>query len=144
MFGFAVQMIIGGKKIIQKTIKVKSYGKELILDIHNCNPKVFQRDSVEYFLKYLCDEIDMERCDLHFWDYQDEPEEYKNAPDHLKGISCIQFITTSNITIHTLDVLKKVFLNVFSCKDFDSDRVVEISLKFFNGTIKNKTEIIRE
>jgi len=95
---------------------MQMYGKELILDIHECNINMFTREKLCEFFEILCDKIDMERCDLYFWDYDDCPEEYKKASDHLKGRSAIQFISTSNITVHTLDVLKKVFINIFSCK----------------------------
>ena len=40
---------------------------------------------------------------------------------------------TSNIVIHTLDILKAVYLNVFSCKEFDGKIVKEFSEKWFNG-----------
>lgn len=120
------------------------YGKELILDIHNCFPKRFNRDTIELFFENVCRDIDMERCDLHFWDYEDcDPEEYNSAPDHLKGISAVQFISTSNITIHTLDILRKVFINVFSCKFFDSQKVGILAERFFEGEIVNQLEITR-
>lgn len=112
------------------------YGKELILDIHNCDSSTFNRNSIEKYFIELCKLIDMQREDLHFWDYYGEPRwEYNRAPDHLKGTSAIQFIKTSNITIHTLDILKKVFINIFSCKDFDSIKAAKFSEKWFGGKI---------
>jgi len=111
------------------------YGKELILDLHNCDPSTFTRKSLRKYFKELCKLIDMQRCDLHFWDYQNDPEGYEKAEDHLKGISAIQFITTSNITIHTLDVLKKVFINIFSCKDFSEEDTVIFTAKFFGADV---------
>ena len=121
---------------------MKTYGKELILDLHECNPKRFTRSSISSFLTILCGKIDMEACDLYFWDYRGYADDYKMAPAHLKGTSAIQFISTSNITIHTLDVLRKVFLNIFSCKDFDIDIVVLFAEKHFGGKIVTK-EIIK-
>lgn len=82
---------------------MKAYGKELIADLHDCDPKFFTKVAFEIFLKELCGLIDMEREDLHFWDY----EAYMEAPDHLQGISLVQFIKTSNITIHSPDKLRK-------------------------------------
>lgn len=113
-----------------------AYGKELILDLHNCDVSKFNREDIEAYLVELCDDIiDMEREDLHWWDYADEPEEYEKAPAHLKGTSCVQFIKTSNITIHTLDSLGIIYLNIFSCKEFDSDKVVDFTLKRFKGEL---------
>lgn len=110
---------------------MNSYGKEVVIDLVNCNPDTFTRESIEGYCIKLCELIDMERCDLHFWELT--PEEYEKAPDHLKGISAVQFIKTSNITIHTLDILRRVFLNVFSCKDFDLNTVVDFSVEWFGG-----------
>ncbi len=131
------------KQVIKKSAVTKPYGTELILDLHSCNNAKFSRVSLKKFLVRICQEIKMERCDLHFWDYQDRPDEYASAPDHLKGVSCIQFISTSNITIHTLDVLDKVFLNIFSCKNFDVEAAATFSASYFEGKIATKTTVER-
>ena len=121
----------------------KIYGKELILDIHDCEALPCNRNFLKKYFKELCDLIGMKREDLHFWDYKDAQEEYDNAPDHLKGISAIQFIKTSNITIHTLDVLRKTYINIFSCKGFDEDVVMAFSSDWFEGQIASKTMLER-
>jgi S-adenosylmethionine/arginine decarboxylase-like enzyme len=119
------------------------YGKELILDLHECNSITFTRKEIAEFMIKLCNLISMERCTLHFWDYENQPEEYKLAEDHLKGTSAIQFITTSNITIHTLDVLDKVFINIFTCKDFDPIIASEFCASWFGGIIAQRKVIDR-
>ncbi len=120
------------------------YGKELILDIHNCNVAKFNRKDIEAYLVELCDEvIDMERADLHWWDYEDEPEEYAKAPAHLKGISCVQFIMTSTIVIHSLEDLGKIFIDIFSCKNFSIEDVEKFTSEFFKGKIVNKMAMDR-
>jgi len=120
------------------------YGKELILDIHDCEGKTFNRDDIERYFIALCEKIKMTRADLHFWDYEGCEEERKIDPDHLVGTSAVQFIQTSNITIHCLDKLRKVFVNIFSCKDFNSREATEFTQKYFKGTIFKSTEIVRE
>lgn len=120
------------------------YGKEVIIDLHECNIKKFNRKELRKYFKELCNLIDMERCDLYFWDYVGVPQEEIDAePDHLVGTSAVQFIKTSNIVIHTLDRLGKVFLNIFSCKDYNSNVVIEFSKNFFGGKIINITEVER-
>jgi len=121
---------------------MNNYGKELILDITECEV-TFTRDLIRRFFIDLCKRMDMKRADLHFWDYTGHPEEYENAPDHLKGISAIQFITTSNITIHTLDVSKQAMINIFSCKDFLYEDVTIFCARFFDGCIHNRYVIDR-
>ena len=110
-----------------------TYGKELILDIHDCDVKTFTRASIEKYCKELCKLINMARCDFYFWDFEDDPEGYAKAPDHIKGISAIQFITTSNITIHSLDELKRIYINIFSCKHFDGITARDFTKTWFHG-----------
>lgn len=120
-----------------------SYGKELILDIHECDPQTFTRDSIEDYFEEVCDLIDMERCELYWWDdYGNPPDEQETEP-HLKGTSAVQFIITSNITIHTLDLMKSVYLNIFSCKDFDPVIAKQFSEEWFKGKTVNEHIIDR-
>lgn len=114
---------------------MKHYGKELILDIHNCNPSTFNRKSIRNFFKELCELIEMERCKLCWWDDYGVPPEEQETEPHIKGTTAVQFIKTSNIIIHTLDLMKNVYLNIFSCKDFDANTVKRFSEKWFEGKI---------
>ena len=123
---------------------MKDYGKELILDLHHCNPKKFTRSELEKFFQELCIAIDMKRCELVWWDDHGLPPEECQTEPHLKGISAVQFIMTSNITIHTLELLGNVYLNIFSCKDFDSEKAAEFSQAFFEGKVVGATTIARK
>ncbi|MCK5020573.1 MAG: S-adenosylmethionine decarboxylase [Candidatus Peribacteraceae bacterium] len=119
------------------------FGLEYILDLKSCSTEKFNREGLTQYFEELCDLIDMERCDLHFWDYEGFPEEKAAAPLHLDGTSAIQFIKTSNITIHTLDKVGEIYLNIFSCKSFDDKKVREFTAKFFRGFAQNETVIYR-
>jgi len=120
-----------------------NYGKEVILDLHNCDVKKFNRKDIEEFFIEICDLIDMQRCALHWWDDVGVPKERQETEPHLKGTSAVQFISTSDIVIHTLDLLENVYLNIFSCKDFDSNIVKDFAQKYFDGKIVSFYEIIR-
>ena len=125
------------------SILMEPYGKELILDIHNCDTSTFTRKSIRDFFKKLCDLIDMERCKLAWWDDYGVPPEEQETESHLKGTSAIQFIETSNITIHTLDLMENVYLNIFACKDFNTDIVKSFSEEWFKGKTVNSFVIGR-
>jgi len=114
---------------------MSDYGKELILDLHNCNSGLFTRKNIRKYFKKICNLIDMERGKLCWWDDLYTPEEEKETEPYLVGTSAVQFIKTSNITIHTLDILKKVYINVFSCKDFDENNVIQFSEEWFEGDV---------
>lgn len=111
------------------------YGKELILDMHDCDPDSFNRIQIKEFFDVLCKRIGMEPCDFHWWDDLETPEDEKETEPHLVGTSAIQFIKTSNIVIHTLDLMKRVYLNIFSCKDFDAEVIKNTALEYFGGEI---------
>ena len=85
----------------------------------------------------------MKREDLRFWDYRDMPREYDRAPDHLKGTTAVQFISTSALVIHTLDVTGQAFLDLFSCKAFDHDLAAKITAEFFGGKINAQHSLTR-
>jgi len=120
------------------------YRKELILDLVHCNPVLFTRKVIRVYFKKVCILIDMERGKLCWWDDLYTPEEEKETEPHLVGTSAVQFIRTSNITIHTLDILKRVYINIFSCKDFDEKVAIAFSKDWFQGDIKSKKIIRRK
>lgn len=119
------------------------FGHEVIIDMHNCKAAPFCRKSIAAFCANLCSEIKMERGPLHFWDYESDPKAYAKAPPHLKGISAVQFIMTGNIIIYTLDDLRHVYFNIFSCKSFDRDIVCALVVLWTKGTMVTFEEIIR-
>lgn len=112
---------------------MKPYGYELILDLHDCDPETFNRASIEKYFEKLCKQIKMIRCDLHFWDDVDVPPEEQQTSPHTKGTSAVQFILTSTIVIHTLDLMGAVYINIFSCKEFDKDKAEAFSKEWFKA-----------
>ncbi len=118
------------------------YGKELIIDLHNCDSARFTRKSIRNYFKKICNLIDMKREKLCWWDDLYTPEKEKETESHLVGTSAVQFIKTSNIVIHTLDILKVVYINIFSCKEFNEEIVIQFSQEWFKGEVVNK-KIIR-
>ena len=118
----------------QANAEVSPYGIELILDLHECDTSRFNRSAIEEFFTELCVRIDMDRCDLHFWDDVGVPEEEQQTNPKTKGTSAVQFILTSTIVIHTLDLMKAAYVNIFSCKEFDTDEAAEFTAKWFGST----------
>lgn len=119
------------------------YGKEVILDLHNCDSNRFTRHSIERYFIEMCELIDMERCDLHFWDDVGVPKEEKQTDPKTKGTSAVQFILASTIVIHTLDLLRAAYINIFSCEEFDHDQVSQFTAKWFVSTEWTMRVVIR-
>lgn len=122
---------------------MKNYGKELIIDLHNCDVSKFNRKSLRKYFKDLCALIEMQPAKLVFWDDVGVPEEEKQIQPHTKGTSAVQFILTSNITVHTLDLLGNVYVNIFSCKEFNSDFARNFTVFYFEGNLKQSRVINR-
>ncbi len=123
---------------------MNDYGKEVIIDLHNCDRTTFTRKSIRAYFKKLCSIIDMERGPIHWWDDLHTPEAEKETEPHLVGTSAVQFIKTSNVTIHTLDLLDRVYLNIFSCKDFNANLAENFSEAWFKGRIVSSGVIGRK
>jgi S-adenosylmethionine/arginine decarboxylase-like enzyme len=50
---------------------------------------------------------------------------------------------TSSIVIHTLDILKTVYVNIFSCKDFDPDLAAAFTRDWFEAATCEPTFLTR-
>ena len=110
-----------------------SYGKELIMDLHGCDVSTFKRARLDSYFEKLCRAIDMQKCERYWWDDVGVPEEEKQTSPHTKGTSAVQFILTSTIVVHTLDDLKAVYVNIFSCKPFDKAVAEQITKDWFGA-----------
>ena len=119
------------------------YGFELVLDLHGCEAELFNRDHIDKFFTDLCALIEMEKCEVHFWDDVGVSVEEQQTLPHTKGTSAVCFILTSTIVIHTLDILGAVYVNIFSCKPFDPDVAAEFTAERFKAVSSQKTFIER-
>lgn len=110
---------------------MKPYGQELILDLHQCSNATMSVD-IEGFCEELVELVDMQAEDFHIW--VSDPGDEKNPK--IFGISALQFILTSNITVHVLPLLQggSVYLNLFSCKEFNSDIATKFVEHYFEAT----------
>ncbi len=114
-----------------------NYGLELIMDLKGCDLSDLSREKLKRFFVELCDLIKMVRHgDPFYW------EDTSDIP-HLQGISGFQFIETSNVVCHPLPILKAVYLNIFSCKEFDTDEALKFCKDFWGATSENHTVITR-
>lgn len=119
------------------------YGKELILDLRGCDPGTMNRKTIGAFMEQACIAMDVEACDLHFWDDEGvAPEECQTDPKK-RGTTAVQFLLASNITVHALDLRREVYLNAFSCEAFDEHPIVDLALRSFGGHVVWQHAVIR-
>lgn len=118
--------------------KEGTYGFELIVDLKNCDVSKFTRAELERFCIEVCKLTKMRRADLHFWDFEGQEEQYNiyaEKAQHLCGTSLCQFISTSNIVLHSLDIWGKCYINLFTCKPFNHEEALEFIRKYFSGEV---------
>jgi len=103
----------------------QNWGQHLILDMGGCNGNIALKESIRAFVAELVDAIDMVAYG--------EPiiEHFATHSQEAAGYSLVQLIETSAISAHFSDHNRDVYLDVFSCKSFDSNRVVQVVDKYF-------------
>jgi len=114
-----------------------NYGLEMIIDLKGCNLSVLNRAKLQRFFVELCDLIKMKRHgDPVFW------EDTSDIP-HLRGVSGFQFIETSNVVCHPLPMLNAVYINIFSCKEFNTNKALKFCKEYWSATSEVHTVIAR-
>ena len=102
------------------------WGYHLTLDCANCDRELIKSvDNVRDFVKELLVRIDMQPIgDTHV--------EYTAAefPDKA-GLTAVQIIVTSTIVAHFIDSTGDLYLDVFSCKQFDIETVMDTVNEYF-------------
>jgi S-adenosylmethionine/arginine decarboxylase-like enzyme len=105
---------------------LRTWGKHLVLDAGGCSPKMIGCPIViGNFTKDLVRRIDMVA-------YGD-PQIVMFGTGNKKGYTLIQLIETSNIAAHFVEENNTMYLDVFSCKDFDPAIVKETVREYFDA-----------
>lgn len=105
---------------------LRTWGKHLILDAAGCSPKMIGCSTViTSFAKDLVKRIDMVPYG--------NPQVVMFGSGNKKGYTLVQLIETSNITAHFVEENNSMYLDVFSCKDFDPDLVKEAVYEYFDA-----------
>jgi S-adenosylmethionine/arginine decarboxylase-like enzyme len=102
------------------------YGKHVLLGASGCNARLRDIEAIRQFVQELVRRIDMVA-------YGDTIVARFGAGAEI-GISAVQLIETSAITIHTNDAAGDLYLDVFSCKDFDAEDVTAVVRDWFAPT----------
>jgi S-adenosylmethionine/arginine decarboxylase-like enzyme len=111
------------------------YGRHLVASAHGCNAALLDKEAIVRFLKEMTARIDM----VAFG----EPFVERFGGGIEVGISGVQLIETSAITLHTNDGARDLYLDVFSCKDFSADAALAVVREYFAPTSIHKQELLR-
>ncbi len=108
---------------------VRYYGKHLIVTARGCNKNIQDKNKIADFMTSLVDRIDM----VAFGD----PIVERFGGGIEIGISAVQLIETSAIVIHTNDQARDMYLDVFSCKTFLEQDVLDFVQQTFDPSTAN-------
>lgn len=101
------------------------WGKHLIVDAARCVPSSIRSQRIIHdFAKTLVKRIQMVPYG--------EPQIVMFGSGNKKGYTLVQLIETSNITAHFVEETDDMYLDVFSCKDFDEHTVVGLIAEYFD------------
>ena len=98
------------------------------IDVYDCNPETIRdADKIKQFVAELCEIIEMKRFGetvvVHF-----------GEDERVAGYSMTQLVETSLISAHFANQSNTAYLDVFSCKTYDVEKVKEFSCSFFGGS----------
>ena len=104
------------------------FGPHLFLDLNKCNPdKLQDLDFIFNLLNDLPEKISMTKIT------QPYVFRYSGLVPEDKGITGFVVIAESHISIHTFQEKEYVFIDIFSCKDFDYEFAREYLIKEFES-----------
>ena len=104
---------------------MQPWGHHLILDVKGCQlDRAKDPEYIKHFVKDLVRLIEMVP-------YGEPQMTHFAAGTNKAGWTVIQLIETSNIIGHFLDVSGDLYLDVFSCKDFEAEVVTKAVYDYF-------------
>jgi len=113
------------------------WGYHLMLDCADCNIQdITNKDNICNFTKQLVKDIDMTAYG--------EPQIIHLGKDDKAGFTLVQLIETSNICAHFCDPTKSIYIDVFSCKPYDSNLVINLVKQYFNPLSIKKRYFTRQ
>jgi len=116
---------------------IQAWGMETCLDLKNCNPDTIRSaEKIKEYVIKLCDLIEMKRFGdcvvVHFGD-----------DEEVAGYSMTQLIETSLISGHFANKTNNVYINIFSCKEYDPEVAAQFTQEFFQADAYETNVLLR-
>lgn len=122
---------------MQKYLKKGSFGMELVVDLTKCDlTKISSKEYIRSFVVKLCDEtIEMKRFGKPLI------PNFGHENKITSGFSLVQLIETSSVVAHFSDFKKTAYINIFSCKWFDTKKTAKFCKEWF-GAKQMKSKVL--
>jgi S-adenosylmethionine decarboxylase len=112
------------------------WGYHLIIDAFGCNTSKIQcKNVISQFSRRLVKDIDMKAFG--------QPIIVRFGEGNKLGFTLVQLIETSNITAHFCEETNNAFIDVFSCKKFETKPVLKAVFETFEATKIDSSFLIR-
>jgi len=116
---------------------LNSWGYHLTLDCKACDiPTIMDEKAIYDFAKQLVKNIDMVAYG--------EPQIVNFGSGNKAGFTLVQLIETSNICAHFCNEDGNAYIDVFSCKPFETEVVIELVQESFKPARIKTTFILRD
>jgi len=113
------------------------WGYHLVLDCAGCDhDAIGDYDNIYKFTKQLVKDIDMVAYG--------EPQIVNFGSGNKAGYTLVQLIETSNICAHFVNENDTMYLDVFSCKSYDDQVVIDLVKKYFGATSVRASYLTRQ
>ena len=114
-----------------------AWGIATAVDIHGCDPAIIRdADAIKRFTKELCVRLKVKAFgEAVVVDFGEDPR--------VSAYSLVQLIETSLISGHFANQMDSVYLDVFSCKFYEAQEIIDYATEFFKGTSHNAHCLLR-
>ena len=105
-----------------------------IFDLTHCNEIILDKKNVRQFVEEVAAAINMSIL---------EGPIAAEGIDLNPGLSVLAIVDFSHISVHTFVNDKEALIDIFSCREYDKEKVLEISKRYFStpSTIVRKKEV---
>lgn len=119
-------------------MSTKIFGYELVVDLYGCDRSIItSRKKLLDYVNKLCRLIKMKKYGKALIPYFGEKEEFT------KGYSLVQLIETSSITGHFSDFWRTAYINIFSCKKYNTGLAKRFTQQFFKAERMKAKVLVR-
>jgi S-adenosylmethionine/arginine decarboxylase-like enzyme len=116
---------------------MQAWGYHLLINARRCAPlPIRSKPVIETFARKLVKNIDMVPYG--------EPQVIMFGSGNKQGYTLVQLIETSNITGHFVEETNDMYLDVFSCKEFEPETVKDMVETYFKPQTINSRMILRD
>lgn len=118
-------------------MKTNNFGQHLTVDLSGCKSELTSTDRIYRFLIEMAKTINMHIITLPY------VVKWLDIGTKIEGVSGFVIIAESHISVHTYPEKKEVYADVFSCRNFHTNRAVDLFTKTFQPTSIEKNIVKR-